>query len=167
VPFAPALRAKKRIHGSTRLTGSDELSAVAPGPSWSACVPAPETCHGSFPATTEAFPVNFQDAVPLSKPRFGKAQYASLSPHAVNGYVFAPQEGRSDVPLADAAGTESPAATTTAAKINHRRLENPMFVTSPDPQEQSSYRGPFGSQGNHSTGGHGSLERGFLPTRPL
>src|SRR4051812_45993521 len=119
-PFAPTLRANSRIHGSSRLTGSDELSAVAPGPSWSVCVPAPDTCHGSSPLTTEPLPVTVHAVLPLSKPRLGKEQYASLSPQVLKGYVFAPQEGRSEIPLADAAGRESPAATTTTASTTNR-----------------------------------------------
>ena len=93
-PFAPALWAKKRTQGSRRLTGSGELAADAPGPSWSACVPGPETYHGSFAATIEALPFSVHAVEPFSKPRFGKAQYASGSLHGLNGYDFAPHEGR-------------------------------------------------------------------------
>jgi hypothetical protein len=67
------------------LTGSDELSADAPGPSWRACVPGPETCHGSFAVTTDALVERVHESDPLSKPRFGNAQYASGSAHGVNG----------------------------------------------------------------------------------
>src|ERR1700759_1855789 len=121
--FAPASRAKKRTHGSSRLTGRGELSAVAPGPSCSACAPGPETCHGSLPETTEALPVSVHDCWPCSKPRFGKEQYASSSPQSENGCEVAPQAGRSPLGLpADATGTASPAATRTAVTTSQRRL---------------------------------------------
>ena len=64
-------------------------------------MPAPETCQGSFAEAIDVLPVSVQAVFPLSKPRFGKAQYASGSPHGLNGYDFAPHEGRSAfVPLA-------------------------------------------------------------------
>src|ERR1700746_3008114 len=89
-PFARTLWAKKRTHGSRRLTGSEELAADAPGPSWSACVPGPDTCHGSFVATIEVLPFSVHAVEPSSKPRFGKAQYASGWFHGVHGYAFPP-----------------------------------------------------------------------------
>src|SRR5437899_10756758 len=92
-PFALTLWAKKRTHGGTRLTGKGELVADAPGPSRSACVPGPDTYHGSFAATIEALPFSVHAVEPFSKPRFGKAQYASGSLHGLNGYDCAPHEG--------------------------------------------------------------------------
>src|SRR5581483_7097634 len=125
-PLAPSLCAKKRIHGSTRLIGSAELRAVAPGPSWSELEPEPETSHGSFPATTDVSPVTVEPAVPASKPRFGKAQYASWSPHAVNGWLSAPHDGRSrpDTRPPEATGTTNATAPATAQSTNTSR--NPL-----------------------------------------
>src|SRR5437660_3314637 len=161
-PLAPTLRAKKRTQGSRRLIGNRELSAVAPGPSWSACVPGPETFHGSLAATTDVFPVSVHAVVPFSKPRFGKAQYASKSAHFVKGYDFAPHEGRSERP-AEAAGTANPAAATSAATTSHNRLPLPLIENLASIRRNTAPIVPARRmRHNHSAGGLRSLERGFL-----
>jgi hypothetical protein len=77
--------------------------------------------------TIEAFPVSVHPVVPLSNPRFGKAQYASGSLHGVKGYDVAPHGGNTElVRLAEAAGTESAAAATSTAEMNHRCFVDPI-----------------------------------------
>src|SRR5207249_8441324 len=79
--------------------------------------------------------------LPLSKPRFGKAQYELVSPQGVNGLVVAPQEGSRLTLLesaAEPAGTEREAAAAIAANTYHRRLE-PNNGNLTKPQEQSAH----------------------------
>jgi hypothetical protein len=99
-----------------------------------------ETCQGSFARDDRCAPVRVQAVFPLSKPRFGKGQYASGSPHGLNGYAFAPQEGRSAfVPLADARGDGK------AGRRDHRRRDEPQVLRQPHLRYLAQAAGTVGS----------------------